>query len=86
MTFYRLDLTEQKGVLWDAVRQWLHGQSVSPPIMVAGAGSLIWISKGKVGHSLLNAVTASTKELISQTHRTLKEPTAPERDVASIEA
>jgi hypothetical protein len=54
--------------------------------MVAGAGSLIWISKGKVGHSLLNAVTVSTKELISQTHRTLKEPTAPERDVASIEA
>jgi hypothetical protein len=74
VTFYRLDLTEQKGAIWNAVGQWLRGQSVPPQIMVAGTGSLIWVSKGKVDHSLLNAVTANTKELIETTHGTFKEP------------
>jgi len=80
VTFYRLDLTEQEGEIWDAVGQWLHGQPVPPQIMVAGAGSLIWVSKGRIDHLLLSAVAISTKELIETTHRTFKEPSAPRHD------
>jgi hypothetical protein len=72
VTFYRLNLTEQKGAIWDAVGDWLQGESVERGIMNAGAGSLIWVSKGKVEHSLLNAITASTTELIDTTRTTFK--------------
>jgi hypothetical protein len=80
VTFYRLNLTEQEGVLWDAVGQWLQAQSVPRQIMTAGAGSLIWVSNGKVDHSLLNAVTAKPTELIETTRRTFKEPAASAHD------
>jgi hypothetical protein len=80
VTFHRLNLTQQKSPVWDAVGQWLQEQSVPRQIMVAGAGSLIWVSKGKVDYSVLNAATASTTELIETTQSTFKEVAASAQD------
>lgn len=72
VAFYRLNLSEQKGPLWNATGDWLSTQSAPRQIMVAGAGSLIWVSKGKIEHHLLNASTSTTTELIEQTRRVYK--------------
>jgi hypothetical protein len=67
VTFYRLDMTEQSGELYDAVNKWLEGQPVRGNIVCGGYGSLIWVSKGNVRHSLINATWAKTPELIQTT-------------------
>jgi hypothetical protein len=75
VAFFRLDVTEQEGEFWSAVRNWSRQQSVSG-FMSAGAGSLIWLSSGKVEHSLLNARAVKTPELIETTHKTFNETSA----------
>ena len=80
VTFYHLNLTEQEGPLWNATGDWLNTQSAPTHIMSDGAGALIWVSKGKIDHYLLNSSTSNTTELIEQTRRTFKETAASAHD------
>lgn len=71
---YRIDLSEQEGPVWDAVKKWLvgEGQNISP-IMMGGYGALLWICSGRITTSVAAASMHSHSELLDMTSAAFKE-------------
>jgi hypothetical protein len=62
LELYRVDLSEQTGPLWEAVRQWMDSQfAPSERLMFGGGGSLLWLRSGVIlAHEVYPAGAGST--------------------------
>ena len=65
---YRVDVSEQQGAVWDAVAGWLtaEGRPVGP-LMMGGAGPLLWVRNGSVVAHVVGALQKDAKTLIAVT-------------------
>jgi hypothetical protein len=62
---YRLDLSEHRGEVWDAVKEWLVQQRVDVgSIIFSGTGSLLWTRSGRVAASVVYAAQHGHRELL----------------------
>lgn len=70
VSFYRVDLSDQEGLVWVGVRQWLTAQPVpADPLTYNGNSALVWIRQSSavdwVGHAAGEGVAA----LVERTRR-----------------
>ncbi len=59
----RIDCTEQRGELWNALSQSLHVDDS----MTAGGGAIVWIKSGTVIDSVINAADVGVDQLVART-------------------
>ena len=58
-TWWQLDVSDQCGDIWDATCRWLGPQDpYAHTLMMGGAGSVVWCSKGRVVNSLISPLEA----------------------------
>jgi hypothetical protein len=56
-TWWELDVTDDAGEIWDATCRWLEPQDPSAhSLLIGGAGSVVWCSRGRVLASLISAL------------------------------
>lgn len=65
---YRVDLSDQEGEVWDAIRAWLEteGRPVDP-LTYGGFGALLWMSTGKILMHSIFLAQLETPKLLSVT-------------------
>lgn len=65
--FFRVDLSEQCGELWEATCAWLGNE-----VAYGGNGALVWLRNGEVYKSVSSASEHSINELLTMTTQALK--------------
>jgi hypothetical protein len=69
---FRINLSDQAGVLWDAVSAWLKREERPCDLMSCGAGPVLWIRNGHVIDHVSNPsylATYAGKELLNERTR-----------------
>jgi hypothetical protein len=71
---YTVNLSEQRGDIWDSVRSWLRCQGMPvDPFTYGGNGALLWVRAGQVITYTGNAGEMDLKELNTITRRVFEE-------------
>jgi hypothetical protein len=65
----RIDFTEQKGPLWDALSDWFESQKADRAVMFTGGGALVWVRSGNFADSIHDARKEGVESLVARTHR-----------------
>jgi hypothetical protein len=65
---YRVDLSEQEGEVWEAIRKWLReeGQPYDS-LTYGGYGALLWVRSGSVGASVPYIAVVERRKLVAVT-------------------
>ena len=75
MSWYFVDLSEQCGEVWDAVREWLSGEgSLANALTYGGYGALLWVRGGGVVECAPYAARVDARELLAITRRVFGQP------------
>jgi hypothetical protein len=70
VSFYRVDLSDQEGPIWDGVRQWLVAESVPADRLIDGGnGALVWIREGSAVDWVGYAAGEGVAALVERTQR-----------------
>jgi hypothetical protein len=66
---YRVDLSDQEGDLWSAIRTWLQaeGQPVDS-LTYGGGGALLWVRAGRVQASVPHVAIVERSKLMAHTN------------------
>lgn len=70
---YVVDVSEQRGEVWDVLCEWLTIERLEVSLFVmSGAGPLIWVQAGRVVHQVLSPLHSSAAILAAVSRRVFK--------------
>jgi hypothetical protein len=77
---YQLDLSDQEGPVWDAVKDWLTAQGRPvESLMFGGAGPLLWLRSGTVAAHVPAPFQTRVETLVAISRAVFGSETSPDR-------
>jgi hypothetical protein len=69
--YFVIDVSDQSGELWEALREWLQvDDTATEQAIWGGSGSLLWIRSGKVVHQMIDPMNHTAANIAAISRRT----------------